>query len=264
MAAPSVDWALRHERHVILIAIGGVAALAWAYIVWLALHMDMGGERLGQMSGMMMPDITGWAPLDFAEMWAMWAVMMVGMMLPSVAPMALVYARVEEHARAQGKAFASVGWFLSGYLAAWAGFSVFATLAQWALERAALMSPMSMALAAEAGGVVLVAAGLYQWTPLKEACLAQCQAPLVFIQRHGGFRRTVGGSFQLGFTHGLYCIGCCWALMALLFVAGVMNLLWVAVIAIFVLLEKVVPWGRTLSRLAGAALVAAGAVLLLH
>ena len=126
------------------------------------------------------------------------------------------------------------------------------------LEQAALLSPMTMATGERLGGVVLVLAGLYQWTPLKDRCLAQCQAPLVFIQRHGGFRRDPPGALGLGARHGLYCIGCCWALMGLLFVVGVMNVLWIAAIAGFVLLEKVVPPGRALSRIAGAALVAAG------
>jgi predicted metal-binding membrane protein len=108
------------------------------------------------------------------------------------------------------------------------------------------------------GAGILIAAGLYQWSPLKDVCLTQCQAPLLFIQRHGGFRRDGLGSLRLGLRHGLFCVGCCWALMALLFVVGVMNVLWIAAIAIFVLLEKAVPAGRLVSRLAGTALVAAG------
>jgi predicted metal-binding membrane protein len=126
------------------------------------------------------------------------------------------------------------------------------------LEQAALLSPTTMAAGERLGGGVLILAGLYQWTPLKDRCLAQCQAPLVFIQRHGGIRRDPSGALGLGIRHGLYCIGCCWALMGLLFAVGVMNVLWIAAIAGFVLLEKLVPTGRALSRIAGVALVAAG------
>jgi len=114
------------------------------------------------------------------------------------------------------------------------------------------------------GGVVLIAAGVYQWTPLKEVCLSYCQTPLTFIMRHGGFRREASGALALGFRHGLYCIGCCWALMLLLFVGGVMNLLWIAALAALVLLEKLVPFGKLVSRVAGAAFIAMGAWLLLY
>src|SRR4029077_12340218 len=157
---------------------------------------------------------------------------------------------------------AATGWFLSGYLLAWAGFALGATLAQWGLGRAALLTPMMEGANDVFGGAVLIAAGLYQWMPLKDACLRQCQAPWLFIQRHGGYRGDALGSLMLGAGHGLYCVGCCWVLMALLFVGGVMNVLWIAAITIFVLAEKVIPAGRGISRLAGAGLVAWGIWLL--
>jgi predicted metal-binding membrane protein len=195
-------------------------------------------------------------------MFAMWAVMMVGMMTPSAAPMILLYARVGRQAAAQQKPLAATGWFAGGYLLAWTAFSIVATLGQWGLERAAMLTPMMTGASGVFGGIVLIAAGLYQWTPWKDACLRHCRAPLHFIQQHGGFKRDAWGSLAVGFHHGLYCIGCCWALMALLFVGGVMNLLWIAAIMVFVLAEKVVPGGRLLTRLAGAGFVAAGAWLL--
>jgi predicted metal-binding membrane protein len=263
MPGTALERAFRNDRAVVLGAIGAVTALAWAYVLWLASGMDAAGHDMA-MPGMemMAPAIAPWTAGDFAWMWAMWAVMMVGMMLPSVAPMVLIHAGVARKALGQGKPFASTGWFAAGYLLAWAGFALVATAAQMGLEQAALLSPMTMATGERLGGVVLVLAGLYQWTPLKDRCLAQCQAPLVFIQRHGGFRRDPPGALGLGARHGLYCIGCCWALMGLLFVVGVMNVLWIAAIAGFVLLEKVVPAGRALSRVAGAALAGAGILML--
>jgi len=149
-------------------------------------------------------------------------------------------------------------------LIAWAGFSLAATSAQWALERAALLTPMMEGASNVLGGIVLIAAGIYQWTPVKEACLSYCQAPLTFILRHGGFRREPTGALALGFRHGLYCIGCCWALMLLLFVGGIMNLFWIAALAILVLLEKVIPAGRIIARLAGGLFVLAGGWMLIQ
>jgi predicted metal-binding membrane protein len=135
-------------------------------------------------------------------------------------------------------------------------------LAQWGLERAALLTPMMAGASGIVGGCLLIVAGLYQWSPLKDVCLRQCQAPWLFVQRHGGFRRDAKGSIALGARHGAYCIGCCWALMALLFVGGVMNILWIAALAILVLVEKVIPAGRQISGIVGAGLIACGAWLL--
>jgi predicted metal-binding membrane protein len=161
-----------------------------------------------------------------------------------------------------GQAVRRERWFAGGYLLAWSAFSLAATTVQWALERAALLTPMMESASRLLGGIVLIVAGLYQWTPLKDACLSNCQAPLAFIMRYGGFRAEPAGALALGLRHGLYCVGCCWALMALLFVGGVMNLLWIAALAILVLLEKVTPSGRIIARLAGLGLIACGIWLL--
>jgi predicted metal-binding membrane protein len=176
--------------------------------------------------------------------------------------MILIYARVGRQAASKGQPFAASSWFAAGYLLAWTAFALIATSAQWALERAALLTPMMQSASNVLGGFVLIAAGLYQWTPVKDACLSYCQAPLAFIMRHGGFRPEVSAALALGFRHGLYCVGCCWALMALLFVNGVMNLFWIAALAILVLLEKVIPFGRIIARLAGLAFIAGGVWLL--
>ena len=188
----------------------------------------------------------------------------MGMMTPSAAPMILVYARVGRQAAASGTPFAPSAWFGAGYLLSWTAFSLTATLAQWWLERASLLTPMMESASNILGGIVLIVAGVYQWTPLKNACLSYCQAPLTFIMRHGGFRREATGALALGFRHGLYCVGCCWAIMALLFVGGVMNLLWIAALAILILFEKLVPIGRLAARLMGVVFIVCGVWLLIH
>jgi len=261
---------LRRDRAVVIAALVILTALAWMDLAWLADDMAMGGMDMSGFrmipagQGLMMPASAPWRPIEFAYVFAMWIVMMIGMMTPSVAPMILIYARVGRQAEISGQPFAASAWFAAGYLVAWTGFSLAATFAQWALQRAALLNPMMEGASNVLGGVVLIAAGVYQWTPLKEVCLSYCQTPLTFIMRHGGFRREASGALALGFRHGLYCIGCCWALMLLLFVGGVMNLLWIAALAALVLLEKLVPFGKLVSRVAGAAFIAMGAWLLLY
>jgi predicted metal-binding membrane protein len=261
---------LRRERAVVIAALAILTALAWMDLAWLADDMAMGGMDMSGFrmipagQGLMMPERAPWQPVEFAYVFAMWTVMMIGMMTPSVAPMILIYARVGRQAEMSGQPFAASAWFAAGYLVAWTAFSLAATFAQWALQRAALLTPMMESASNVLGGVVLIAAGVYQWTPVKEACLSYCQAPLTFIMRHGGFRREAAGALTLGFRHGLYCIGCCWALMLLLFVGGIMNLLWIAALAMLVLFEKTVPFGKSVSRVAGVAFIAMGAWLLLH
>jgi len=238
---------LRRDRIIVAVALAALTALAWTYVLSLAAGV-----------GLMAPTDAPWQAIEFVFVCAMWAVMMVGMMTPTAAPMILIYARVGRQASAQGRPFAATGWFAAGYLLTWAGFALIATAAQWALERWALLDPMMASTSHMLGGIVLMAAGVYQWTPLKDMCLAQCQSPLAFIQRHGGFHRDPSGSLLLGLRHGAYCVGCCWILMALLFVGGVMNVLWIAAISAFVLIEKIVPVGRLISRIAGVGFVAAG------
>jgi predicted metal-binding membrane protein len=263
MNASALEAILRRDRAIIIAALGVLTALAWFDLVWLANDMamdgtDMAGYRMipaGQ--ALMMPAISPWQPIEFAYVFAMWVVMMIGMMTPSAAPIILVYARVGRHA-VEGRPFASTAWFAGGYLLAWVAFSAVATLAQWALERAALLTPMMASSSKIVGGILLILAGLYQWTPLKDVCLSQCQAPLGFILSHCGFQGAATSSLMLGFRHGVYCLGCCWALMVLLFALGVMNLFWIAALAILVLLEKVIPLGRVIARIAGIVSFAGG------
>jgi predicted metal-binding membrane protein len=266
----ALEVVLRRDRAVVIAALAVITVLAWADLVWLANDMWMGGmdmtgfRMIPAGQGLMMPEKAPWQPIEFAYVFAMWVVMMIGMMTPSVAPMILIYARVGRLATASGQPFAASAWFASGYLLSWTIFSFAATLAQWALDRAALLSPMMVSTSNILGGIVLIAAGLYQWTPAKDACLSYCQAPLTFIIQHGGFRREASAALSLGMRHGFYCIGCCWALMALLFVGGVMSLTWIAILAVIVLLEKALPFGRIIGRVAGVAFIVGGAWLLIQ
>jgi predicted metal-binding membrane protein len=270
MADAAIEAVLRRDRVIVAAALVTLTALAWAYVWWLGTDMEMGGMDMSGFRmipagmGLMMPTSAPWTVTEFAFVFAMWAVMMIGMMTPSATPMILIYARVGRQAAREGKPLAASAYFAAGYLLTWTGFAVAATSAQWALERAALLTPMMAAASDMFSGAVLIAAGVYQWTPLKDACLRQCQSPLLFIQRHGGFRSDLLGTLALGARHGAYCVGCCWVLMALLFVGGVMNVLWIAAIAILVLAEKVIPAGRVISRIAGVGLFAGGAWLLVQ
>ncbi len=265
MSDTALEIVLRRDRNVVAAALLVLTLLAWAYVLWLAAAMNAGvsgsvpDPNMANMPGMA-PAIKAWSTTDFAVTFAMWTVMMVGMMTPSAAPMILLYARVGRQAHAAGKPFAATGWFAAGYLAAWTLFALVATAAQDALARAALLTPMLKSANGIFGGVVLIAAGAYQWSPIKDACLAHCRGPLAFIQQHGGFKGDPAGAIAIGFRHGLYCVGCCWVLMALLFVGGVMNLLWVAALAAVVLIEKILPGGRFFARGLGLVLVAAGLI----
>jgi predicted metal-binding membrane protein len=275
MTDMAVNTVLRRDRAIVIAAIITISVLAWAYILWLVGQMSMmempapatssgtGGMNMpssasGSMIAAFEPAFRPWGVADFTLMFVMWAVMMVGMMTPSVAPMVLLYAAVGRKAAASGRPLASTGWFLAGYLSAWVALSLAATGVQWTLTRLALLTPMMENASATFGAFVLIAAGLYQWSPLKDTCLKQCQTPLGFLMSHGGFRSEAAGALRLGAKHGLYCIGCCWMLMGLLFVGGIMNVLWIAGLAILVLLEKVVPTGRLIPRLAGAGMAAIG------
>ncbi len=262
---------VRRDRAIVSIALIILTLLAWLYVLRLAADMEMGsmdmtGTRMVStgIRMVMTSRLQAWSGAEFAFIFLMWSVMMVAMMLPSATPIVLLYARVGRMAAVDGEPFAPTGWFAAGYLLVWLGFAFAATSAQWGLERAALLTPMMESASNAVGGILLIMAGLYQWSPLKDTCLAQCQAPLLFIQRYGGFRRNVLGALEIGVRHGAYCVGCCWALMTLLFVGGVMNVLWIAAIAALVLVEKVVVGGRLVSRAAGAGLIIAGVCLLVQ
>ncbi|MEE8506285.1 MAG: DUF2182 domain-containing protein [Kiloniellales bacterium] len=251
----ALETLLKRDRAVVLSGLAGIAAIAWVYLFVVAADM-------GDMGAMATMQVKPWVPLDFLLMFLMWTVMMVAMMVPGATPMILLFAAINRKQREKGHAVASTGTFAAGYLTVWAAFSLAATLLQWGLEQVALLSPMMVSTSPVLGGGLLIAAGVYQWTPLKHACLKHCRSPLHFLAH--GWRKGSGGAFTMGLEHGAFCVGCCWFLMGLLFAGGVMNLLWVAAIAAFVLVEKVLPYGVLSGRLSGALLTGAGLIVLLQ
>ena len=258
MSTVDVKATHRRDRRIVLAGLAGVTALCWAYLVYLALRM----AAMPAMPGMVMPQWQPWGVVDLLLMLLMWAVMMVAMMVPSATPMILTFTALHRRRAAEGDAVAPTVVFLAGYAIAWSVFSLAAALAQWGLHQAALLSPMMVSTSPIVGGLLLIAAGAYQWSGLKRACLSTCRTPLAFLLSE--WREGARGALVMGMRHGAFCTGCCWALMALLFVGGVMNLLWVAVIAAFVLVEKLAPNGLRIAHIAGLGLVAWGAWMLLH
>jgi predicted metal-binding membrane protein len=265
---PTTTGVLRRDRIVIVLALTLLTALAWSYLLWLRADMDMGGMDMTGLRmvpsgvGLMIPADMPWRAMEFAFVFAMWTVMMIGMMTPSAAPMILMYARVGRQTQAHGRPLAATVWFAAGYFLVWIAFALLATLVQWAFERSELLNSAMANTSTVVGGLLFVAAGSYQWTRLKDVCLTQCQKPFAFLMRHGGFRRDAPGSLMLGVRHGAYCVGCCSALMALLLVGGVMNVRWIVLLALLILLEKVAPFGRQIALLAGMVLIAGGVWLL--
>ena len=246
----------KRDRTAILTSLAGVTLLAWVYLSIMV--ADMGDMPMSGAADLVR--IRPWGAVDFLLMFLMWAVMMVGMMVPTAVPMTLMYAAVARKAANQDTPLPATGIFVAGYVAMWCLFSVGATAAQWLLDQAALLSPMMVTTSPKFGAVLLIAAGLYQWTPLKNSCLDHCRAPAHFLAQH--WRKGVGGAFRMGMHHGAFCLGCCWILMGLLFLGGVMNLLWIALITLFVLSEKVMPFGARGGRYAGVAMILAGVVSL--
>lgn len=223
----------RRDAAAILVSLGAVTLLCWVYLAAMARDMASGSCPMGALG------IHGWSAGYFWMMFTMWAVMMVGMMLPTAAPMVLIYAAIARKSERQGTPVGPVGAFVAGYLLIWTTFSLAATLAQWGLDRLALLSPAMVSTSPYLGAGLVATAGVYQFSAVKNRCLEHCRAPAHFLSRH--WRSGSGGALRLGLIHGTFCLGCCWALMLLLFVGGVMNLVWVAAITFFVLLEKAWP-----------------------
>lgn len=252
-SAVSLEFVLKRDRMVILAALIAITFLAWAYMVYEARAMYQTGvcSCIGlKMSG---PDTQPWSAATLLPLFLMWAEMMVAMMIPSAAPMILTFATVNRKRREQERPYVSTGIFLAGYIIIWTAFSLLAAIGQWILHGKALLSPMMVSTSPVLGALLLIITGIFQWTPFKHACLNHCRSPLTFLLsdwREGSF-----GALAMGLKHGLYCTGCCWFLMALLFVAGVMNVWWIALISIFVLLEKVAPHGLLVGKTAGVFLV---------
>jgi predicted metal-binding membrane protein len=254
---------VRREQMLIGLGLAVITGLAWYYVL---IGAGTGMSTIAMTTWQFPPPrpatmmVGDWNAGYWLTMLLMWWVMMIAMMIPSAAPMILLYARVFRHGQARGQIAASLvptGAFAAGYLVCWLGFSALATALQYTLEQAALVHGMWMWSTSRwltAG--LFVAAGLFQLTPVKAACLEHCRAPAAFLSRH--WRPGRLGAFRLGLVHGAYCLGCCWALMLLLFAAGIMNLVWIAGLAILVLLEKLAPFGSNLAPLSAALLIGAG------
>ncbi len=250
----SIEATLRRDRDVVAASLVLVVALAWIYL-WrdAATISAMGHGALG------MPYASGMGML--VPIFVMWSIMMVGMMLPAASPTILLYGTLVRKNGERGTLLPAVWVFTSGYLIVWAFFSLAISVLQLLLQQLALVTPMMVSAKPELSAVILVCAGAYQISPLKQACLRKCRNPMEFFITR--WRPDTLGAFRMGVEHGTYCVGCCWMLMVLLFVAGVMNLLWVALIAGFVLAEKVLPASRITSGIASMALVLTGILLLL-
>jgi predicted metal-binding membrane protein len=244
----------RRDQCLIVFSLTVLVMLAWFYLIRLDLNMpDMPGMAMG---------IHDWTPTDFIMMSLMWVIMMIGMMVPSAMRSVMIYSLIVSKAQTSGRSIAPTYLFVSGYVCIWSFFSLIATILQWLLERLALVSPMMVSTSAYLGAVLLIGAGVYQLTPLKDVCLKHCQAPTEFINKH--YKKGSFGAFQLGLKHGAYCLGCCWALMGLLFIGGVMNLIWILAISLFVLAEKLLPVQIRTARVTGILMILSGLVFLIN
>jgi predicted metal-binding membrane protein len=247
----------RRDRVLIAGCVLVICALAWAYLIYLQ-HRMASSPASPTMAGMGMMDAP-WHAADFLFTFAMWSVMMVGMMVPVATPMLLLVAATQARRAVQGGR-ALVLLFGLGYLTVWIGFSACATLAQSALHAAALLSSTMAAASPRLAAAILIAAGAYQLTPAKRVCLEHCESPIGFLMSH--WRDGYSGAFQMGLRHGIYCLGCCWALMCVLFAVGVMNLAWVGALTVFILLERVGRNGARVARVGGALMVGLGLLAL--
>ena len=274
---------LRRDRLVVVIALVAVIVLSWAYVLagagmgMSAFEMTRMTQPVGvidstqpSMQGISMGGsavggtmVTGAWTVGYAVViFFMWWVMMFGMMLPSAAPLLLLFARMMRKEKNKGAPYVPTGVFALGYVIMWAAFSAIATGAQWGLEASGLLSGIMVGTSAVLGAGLLIAAGVWQLTPWKNACLRHCRSPIGFLSAHWRPGRT--GAFRMGLVHGAFCLGCCWFLMALLFYGGVMNLYWIIGLALYILIEKLLPAGTRIGQLTGVVLIAWGVVLLFY
>ena len=253
---------LKRDRLVVMIGIALVVVVAAAYTL-AGVGMNMSPLTMtrmaNEMPGMAMQPV-GWSAGYAFVIFLMWCAMMVAMMVPSAAPMVLIHAAIGRKQENADRPLAATAIFVAGYLTVWTVFSLVATALQWRLESLGIVTGMMEIASPPIAGLVLIAAGLYQLTPLKKVCLKNCQNPLTFIIQH--WRPGKAGAFRMGLDHGGYCLGCCWFLMALLFVGGIMNLIWIAGIAVYVGIEKFAVANRWLTIATGVTLTIAGLSLL--
>ena len=260
---------LNRDRFIIFAGLLLLVGVSWGYLFLVSSDMnnpDMQmisgiGNGLGMSAATVR--IMPWDATEWVSMFIMWSVMMVGMMIPSASPMILLFSKVNRQRQYENQPYVRTSIFVIGYVIVWTFFSVVATFSNFVLHTNALLSGMmGQSESAILGGCLLVAAGVFQWTPWKNACLNQCRTPMGFLMTE--WRDGVIGALKMGLRHGLYCMACCWLIMLLIFVLGVMNLVWIAALSIFVLLEKVAPKGLWIGRASGIGLVIWGASLLLN
>ena len=251
-----VEHALRHDRATLVVLLVLTPVVSWTWIVVMA--RDMYGPMTGASAWMM---TTQWDAPRLLLLFAMWSVMMTAMMLPSAAPLILLYGAAARRSP-QPTARRHIYALAAGYLAAWTAFSLAATVLQRALASLLLLTPMMEAGNSRVTATLLIIAGAYQWTPLKHACLRACQSPLGFLMAR--WRNGWSGAFRLGLEHGTYCVGCCWALMLLLFAGGVMNLVVIVALTAWVAVEKLAPFSRRVAQFSGVVMIAAGSWMLLR
>jgi len=253
--ATALEALASRDRLFVLAGLIGISALAWAYTVALADHSTgMDAAAMGHAHAVT------WTATDLAMTFLMWVVMMVAMMVPTAAPMLLTLARISREQSNSSGPVASTTAFLLGYVVVWTAFSLVATFAQWWLHDLALVSAAGASQSAVFGGLLLLGAGVFQLTPLKNACLSHCRSPVFFLMT--AWRPGLAGALRMGIHHGGYCVGCCWALMALMFFSGTMNLLWAAGLMLLMLVEKALPPGRWVGYAAGITLVVWGLYVL--
>ena len=248
---------LKRDRFIIITGLFFIALLSWIYIIYLykqMVYMDMNALFFA------MPMTPEWTYIDFILLFLMWLVMMIAMMTPSVSTLILVFARINRQRQQQNQPFVNTAFLMAGYFLVWGGFSLVATALQWLLQQMSLLNPDMKTTSKIFGSIILITTGVFQFTPLKQTCLAHCRTPLNFVLQH--WKEGKQGALRMGIENGFYCLGCCWLLMVLLFVTGIMNLLWVSIIALFVLIEKLLSQIKWIPYLAGTVLILYGILLL--
>jgi predicted metal-binding membrane protein len=249
----ALETLLKKDRLIIIISLVFISIICWFYIIYLYKQMHPMNMDAFLFAMPMSPE---WTATDFLLLFLMWLVMMIAMMTPSIAPLVLIFAMVNRQKKQQQAPFVSATYLFAGYYVAWAIFGLLATLLQWRLQAIDWLDPEMFITHKYVAGCILLLAGIFQFTTLKTRCLQHCATPVAFI--HSKWKDGRSGAFQMGIQNGIYCLGCCWILMIVLFVAGIMNLLWIAIIGAFVLVEKIYPGRKWLSMLAGILLVGCG------
>jgi len=240
---------LKKDRLLVLMGIVTITILGWAYMIHMAMNMTKKGMSMTK------PCLMHWSTGDVLHLFVMWTIMMAAMMLPAATPMIMMFATVNEQQSNEKSPLIPTWFFIWGYLAVWTVFSGLTTLTQWGLHLSSLLTHHMVITNPVLGGFLLIAAGIFQWTPFRDTCMSKCRSPLGFLMTE--WREGRRGALIMGLKAGVFCVGCCWLLMVLCFVLGVMNMIWMAVLTAFMLLERVID-NKWLSRTAGLMLIVWG------